>query len=371
MEIDTIFVKIETIFDTFDTYLQRHIIEYLPRELCISTERYNQCYVYKLRKPRDEFNVKKRIACHVKYIFKKRYILPERLYKHTYYSLKETCNKMRKEGWGINYNGNGVEIDYCHNLDTARINTLRNIKYLNINFVCSGNGQNNIFPEICYLINLETLNVCGAPHDVLHNKITYISPNIKYLTKLKRLRFEYISIETLPPEIGCLVNLQCIVIYSSLLTELPSEIGRLKKLTSIYIKCAKLKHIPPEMGRLENLTRIDLLHNKIEEIPHTFGGLKNLQTLVLSSNKIQYVPSCVFNLERILYICLSRNQITRVECNNKTRCNVHVINLKCNNISEFPTQLCKSINLYKLKLGGNSVSEIPEELQDYPIEIKI
>jgi len=95
---------------------------------------------------------------------------------------------------------------------------------------------------------------------------------------------------SIPPEIGCLTNLDTLHLGSNQLTG----------------------EIPPEIGDLENLTTLSLSSNQLTgEIPSTIGGLENLTYLTLSWNQLSgSIPSEIGNLTNLTYLDLAYNQLT-------------------------------------------------------------
>ena len=87
---------------------------------------------------------------------------------------------------------------------------------------------------------------------------------------------------SIPPEIGCLMNLTGLELSLNQLTgEIPPEIGNLTNLTSLVFWNNQLTGlIPPEIGNLTNLTYLNVYYNQLQgTIPIEIGNLINLTGL--------------------------------------------------------------------------------------------
>jgi len=94
---------------------------------------------------------------------------------------------------------------------------------------------------------------------------------------------------SIPPEIGCLTNLEYLGLYGNDLTgSIPPEIGNLTNLSYLNLSYNQLTGaIPPEIGNLTNLTGLYLHSNELTgDIPPEIGNLINLTGLSLHSNQL-------------------------------------------------------------------------------------
>ena len=58
----------------------------------------------------------------------------------------------------------------------------------------------------------------------------------------------------------------------------------------MYLYNNKLQSLPKEIGRLINLQRLDLSYNELQSLPKEIGQLINLQFLNLNDNKLLTIP---------------------------------------------------------------------------------
>ena len=64
------------------------------------------------------------------------------------------------------------------------------------------------------------------------------------------------DIDTLPPQIGELTDLQSLSLKNNGLTHLPDEIGNLKELTYLMIHNGKIEEMPTSIKKLPKLEKI-------------------------------------------------------------------------------------------------------------------
>jgi Leucine-rich repeat (LRR) protein len=109
-------------------------------------------------------------------------------------------------------------------------------------------------------------------HYKLHNFVKFNARG--YVTKNSRyLDLSIMDIESVPPEICLLTNLE-----------------------ELYLHENELKSIPIEITRLTNLKRLDLDYNNLESIPTELSSLTKLRTLFVDPTQIHLVPPCLIEI---------------------------------------------------------------------------
>ncbi|XP_077225766.1 receptor kinase-like protein Xa21 [Tasmannia lanceolata] len=95
---------------------------------------------------------------------------------------------------------------------------------------------------------------------------------------------------TIPSQIGNLINLQSLAIYSTFITG----------------------SIPTSIGMLQNLQELYLVHNSLSgKIPYNIGNITQLTDLYLGYNNLQgSIPLSLANCTKLLELFLSRNNLT-------------------------------------------------------------
>jgi len=145
--------------------------------------------------------------------------------------------------------------------------------------------------------------------NLYNNKLETLPPEIGLLSNLQELSLSNNKIETLPPEIGSLSNLRVLWLHNNEIKTLPPEIGSLSNLQVLYLNNNQIETLPPEIGLLSNLRSLYLDNNEIETLPPEIGSLSNLQVLWLYNNKIETLPSKIGSLSNLRELYVGRKVI--------------------------------------------------------------
>lgn len=70
------------------------------------------------------------------------------------------------------------------------------------------------------------------------------------------------------------------------------------------------RYLPPEIGCLSNLEQLDLSFNKMKYLPTEICYLKALISLKVANNKLVELPSGLSLLQRLENLDLSNNRLT-------------------------------------------------------------
>jgi hypothetical protein len=117
------------------------------------------------------------------------------------------------------------------------------------------------------------------------------------------------QITSLPSEIGKLVNLEKLVVYTNQLTSLPSEIGKLVNLKELWVFDNRLTSLPPEIGKLVNLEKLYVFDNQLTSLPSAIVKLVNLKELQVSSNQLTFLPPEIGLLRNLIYFGYFNNPV--------------------------------------------------------------
>lgn len=74
------------------------------------------------------------------------------------------------------------------------------------------------------------------------------------------------------------------------------------------------RYLPPEIGCLNNLEYLDLSFNKMRNLPDEITLLNLLISLKVANNKLVKLPLRLPNLQRLESLDLSSNRLTSLEC---------------------------------------------------------
>ena len=101
------------------------------------------------------------------------------------------------------------------------------------------------------------------------------------------------SLESIPPEIFELQNLEFLDLSLNIIKEIPDEIYKLKKLKRLGVSYNLIDKVSPNISQLYNLENIWFLDNRLKKIPDGICDLKNLKELNITGNPIIKLPNCI------------------------------------------------------------------------------
>ncbi len=126
------------------------------------------------------------------------------------------------------------------------------------------------------------------------------------------IRMPILLKNSIPKEIGKLINLRKLVIAVGDIKTIPKEIGNLINLSHVEIdSCCELECLPKEILNLKYLTYLNISNTRITKLPNEIGDFLHLLDLTLCKNEITELPDEITNLKslRILNIDLNPNLV--------------------------------------------------------------
>lgn len=148
---------------------------------------------------------------------------------------------------------------------------------------------------------------------------------------------------------------------------LDRHIFSLNGLNLLNISDTCLKVIPDDIGRLVNLQSILIFSNEIEQLNENICKLKKLKVLDFSRNRISVIPSGINTLPQLTSINLSSNQLEEFPQLNALP-NLIYLDLSNNQLVVFP-DVCyvENSHLSDLKLNNNKITDIPGTINVLPV----
>jgi Leucine-rich repeat (LRR) protein len=162
-------------------------------------------------------------------------------------------------------------------------------------FSCAKNDLKEIPAEFGQLINLESVNLLKAFN------LETIPPEIGNLQNLQFLRLDLTNLKALPKEIGKLKNLKVLNISNTKIVSLPDEIGDLENLEFLDMHSNDISNIPESICNLAKLKALDIGHTKLESLPMDIGNLTELVRLDLFGCQLKTLPSSLKDLKQLRY----------------------------------------------------------------------
>lgn len=180
------------------------------------------------------------------------------------------------------------------NLFPVEIRSLVDLEFLQVKVAALGvNGL-----ELSKLRNLQELELSRVPER--SSAFPFLN-DISGLKCLRRLSVCHFSIRYLPPEIGCLTNLEHLDLSFNKMRNLPDEITSLSLLISLKVTNNKLIDLPSRLSSLQRLENFDLSYNRLTSLECLeLELMQNLRILNLGHNRLRgcRIPSWIcFNLE--------------------------------------------------------------------------
>ncbi|KAL6847252.1 hypothetical protein ACP4OV_023105 [Aristida adscensionis] len=268
-------------------------------------------------------------------------------------ALKEVPSKIRS-----------LHFTECHALQLQQ-KPFSKCKYLRVLDLsgCSIEGKptpsNTLLP--CYipqLILLRYLDASGLP-------ITALPKSLSKLQKMQTLILSDCTIETLPDDIGSLLNLGYLDLSgNSNLNKLPASIGKLSVLSFLKLSgCSKLEELSEPIHQLESLRHLDTSGCcALQKLPDMFGSLPKLQFLNLSGcSKLVKLPENL-NLESLEHLNLSScHELHNLPQEFGSLDKLVFLNLSdCYKIQALPDSFCRLKRLKDLDLSDcHDLRELP------------
>jgi Leucine-rich repeat (LRR) protein len=144
-------------------------------------------------------------------------------------------------------------------------------------------------------------------------------------------------LESVPDEIGTLVNLKVLVLDQNEIPELTEAIFKCEELESLSVQYNKIKSIPADIKKTDRLRSLNVAGNAITELPPEVSELRLLETLNIADNAITSLPDDIDKFK-----------------------DLRTLNIKNNNISSLPENLSKLSKLETLNLANNKITSIPD-----------
>ncbi|AYB31633.1 carboxypeptidase-like regulatory domain-containing protein [Chryseolinea soli] len=159
-------------------------------------------------------------------------------------------------------------------------------------------------------VNLkDALQWKGTRLSLINKGLNSFPPEILKLKNLDYLDLEKNQLSSLPPDIQSLAKLQELYLFENKIQNLPITFRNLRKLKILGLGSNQLKTFPEEITWLEKLEVLDLGGNEISSLPANIGALKNLKFLVLHDNHITHLPEAIYGLKKLKKIYLQGNPI--------------------------------------------------------------
>ncbi|XP_008254995.1 leucine-rich repeat-containing protein 10 [Oryctolagus cuniculus] len=156
-------------------------------------------------------------------------------------------------------------------------------------------------------------------------------------SELVKLYLSDNHLNSLPPELGQLQNLQILALDFNDFQALPQVVCTLKQLCILYLGNNKLCDLPNELRLLQNLRTLWIEANCLTRLPDVVCELSLLKTLHAGSNALRLLPGQLQRLRELRTIWLSGNLLSDFPRVLLHMPFLEVIDVDQNNIRYFPS----------------------------------
>ena len=183
----------------------------------------------------------------------------------------------------------------------------------------------------------------------------------KNLFKLKHLNFLEISktsLNSIPNEIGTLVGLNSVLLYSNAIETVSNELGKLTSITHLDLSNNSIKCLPNDLKKLVELKTLNLSGNLLQEL-FPIASLSKVAVINISRNKFVKLPEDLGSstLENLSHIDASFNEINELQENFIDLPVLKTFNLEHNQIKVVPSVLHKCAKLKEFLLKDNKLQD--------------
>ena len=194
-------------------------------------------------------------------------------------------------------------------------------------------------------------------------KMDSIPPEISQLKNLERLSITLSELKEIPDSIGELTKLTELDLHqNNNLRYIPSSIGKLTLLKKLNVGLNKIKSLPKSFKNLSSLEYLDLSSNLFITLPNDIGELTSLQTLDLRQNKLITIPDSIGNLHNLKVLDLSHNEFENLPYTIGKLNSLEELNIIYGKLRSLPESIGKLNNLKILKLWRHNLYDLPETI---------
>lgn len=179
--------------------------------------------------------------------------------------------------------------------------------------------------------------------------------------QLTILSLDYNNIETLPAEIGQLINLIELSLNGNELINIPTEIIELKSLEILTLNENRLCTFPEEVGELASLKQLSAIGNTLGKLPQSVSKLSNLEELYLDENQLYYLPTNFGKLTRLTTLEVCHNNINYLPDDIGDCCVLEVLSCGTNVLTKLPSSFVHLAKLRFLDLSNNKLTSLPDD----------
>ena len=135
--------------------------------------------------------------------------------------------------------------------------------------------------------------------DLSGNSMTVLPSQISTLSALVELNVVDNAIDSWPPELSQLPNLQGVKFGGNRLTAVPASVGTMSALVALDVSNNQLDTLPSQLGQLTNLRFLHMFDNKLASVPTDLQLLSALKAFTIFGNRLRNQPFPLTNVASI------------------------------------------------------------------------
>lgn len=219
---------------------------------------------------------------------------------------------------------------------------------------------NSIPKELGNLINLKKLTLYSFESYIYHKEV------------LKLVNLEELTIEEhdndnidILKNITNLKKLNFLSITNNNLTELPNELFKLDTLITLKLFLPKVEKIDKRIGDLVNLTKLTINAPKLKTVPKEIGKLIHLVDLCIANTKIKKLPIEIFNLKELNEVLMTHNKFKFIPKEIGNLLNLQFLYLDANELVELPDEISNLEKLEDFTFSNNKFIDTDKIIKKY------
>eukprot|EP01090_Pellita_catalonica_P020421 TRINITY_DN7295_c0_g1_i4.p1 TRINITY_DN7295_c0_g1~~TRINITY_DN7295_c0_g1_i4.p1 ORF type:complete len:579 (-),score=91.42 TRINITY_DN7295_c0_g1_i4:131-1867(-) len=209
----------------------------------------------------------------------------------------------------------------------------------------------------------EKVNDGRGPLDLSGLSMTYVPATVQSLRcTLEELNLGFNKIKNYP-QLTPFRQLQVLYLDGNVLQTIPPDIGVLINLRELYLNGNQLKNLPAQIGKLVALEKLVLANNKLATVPAEIGYLTRLEDLQLNGNPMKKgLPKTIGKCVGMEVLDLSFCQLTQLPNEFTRMTKILELNLATNNLHILPATMGRMTRLVKLDISDNKLQDLPMSL---------
>ena len=212
------------------------------------------------------------------------------------------------------------------------------------------------------LHKLEQLVLCQCENDTNCTKVTKVPKTLGHLENLKLLDLRNNVLQTFPPYLSELSNLEELHVNNCQLASLPNEFANFQKLKTLDISNNFFTELPLCVTKLHKLSKLYVSDGRLQTLCREIKSLVNLERLQLTSNELTSLPEELFQLVGLKKLYLNNNKLTSLHHKVGELNNLEFLVLNQNKLTKIPETIGKLKELCYLNVHENMLSFLPESI---------